>query len=287
MKRISKKLVIIGAPRSGTNMLRDVLTSLPDMATWPCDEINYIWRYGNVKYPSDEIPPDQLTPSIQRYIHKAFDWVALRYNAKTVVEKTCANSLRVDFVNHAVPDARYIFIRRNGLDAVGSAIKRWKAKLDIPYLARKARFVPAADMPYYAGRFLLNRLHRLVSSEKHLAFWGPRIDHMEQLLHKHSLEEVCALQWKRCVDSSAVSFSRMPKNQWIEIRYEDFVRKPESELSRILDFLGLTIGLQQKRQATLNVTPTSIGKGKASLGEEKIQRLTPIIHDTMDRYGYA
>jgi hypothetical protein len=79
----------------------------------------------------------------------------------------------------------------------------------------------------------------------------------------------------------------MPKDQWIEIGYEDFVREPEAELSRILDFLGLTIDIQQKRQATLNVTPTSIGKGKASLGEEKIQRLTPIIHDTMDRYGYA
>lgn len=282
-----KIVVIIGAPRSGTNMLRDVLTSLTDVATWPCDEINYIWRYGNVKYPSDEIPPEQLTPSIQRYIRKAFGWIAHRYSAKIVVEKTCANSLRVDFVNRAVPDAKYIFIRRNGLDAVASAIKRWKAELDIPYLARKARFVPAADMPYYAGRYLLNRLHRLVSSEKHLAFWGPRIDHMEQLLHKHSLEEVCALQWKRCVESSADSFSRMPKDQWIEIGYEDFVCKPESELSRILDFLGLTIDIQQKRQATLNVTPTSIGKGKASLGEEKIQRLTPIIHDTMDRYGYA
>ena len=40
-------VVIIGAARSGTNMLRDVLVKLPGVGTWPCDEINYIWRHGN------------------------------------------------------------------------------------------------------------------------------------------------------------------------------------------------------------------------------------------------
>ena len=46
-----RDVVIIGAPRSGTNMLRDVLTSLPGFATWPCDEINLIWRHGNRDLP--------------------------------------------------------------------------------------------------------------------------------------------------------------------------------------------------------------------------------------------
>ena len=54
MKNI-QKVIIIGAPRSGTNILRDVLTSFDGICTWPCDEINYIWRHGNAKYPSDEL----------------------------------------------------------------------------------------------------------------------------------------------------------------------------------------------------------------------------------------
>ena len=49
-----KPIIIIGAPRSGTNMLRDVLCNLDGVGSWPCDEINYIWRHGNVKNPSDE-----------------------------------------------------------------------------------------------------------------------------------------------------------------------------------------------------------------------------------------
>ncbi|MDN5869901.1 MAG: sulfotransferase [Nitrococcus sp.] len=33
-------VVIIGAPRSGTNMLRYVLTPIPGVRTWRCAEIN-------------------------------------------------------------------------------------------------------------------------------------------------------------------------------------------------------------------------------------------------------
>ena len=99
-------VIIIGAPRSGTNMLRDVLTSLPGVATWPCDEINYIWRHGNVRYPSDELRPDMARTAVRKYIRKQFDWVAGKYQAHTGVEKTCANSLRVGFVDRVVPDAK-------------------------------------------------------------------------------------------------------------------------------------------------------------------------------------
>ena len=62
MSKASENIVLVGAPRSGTNMLRDVLTALDGIGTWPCDEINYIWRHGNVRYPSDELPRENATP---------------------------------------------------------------------------------------------------------------------------------------------------------------------------------------------------------------------------------
>ncbi len=60
-----------------------------------------------------------------------------------VVEKTCATSLRVEFVRAVLPDAKYVFITRDGLDAAASAMERWHAPLDLRYTAAKARFVPA------------------------------------------------------------------------------------------------------------------------------------------------
>jgi hypothetical protein len=282
-----RPVIIIGAPRSGTNMLRDVLTSLPGVATWPCDEINYIWRYGNARYPSDEFTSGMARPVVRGYIRRQFDWVARNYQAHTVVEKTCANSLRIEFVDRIVPEARYIFIRRDGLDAVGSAIKRWKAQVDLFYLARKARFVPPSDILHYAFQYLGNRCYRILSREKRLAFWGPKLDGMKELLEKYAFTEVCALQWKRCVDKSAYAFSTMPKHRWHEVGYEDFVTNPLEGLDKILDFLNLRIDAAVRNQAISHVNPKSIGKGRRFINEDTIHRLVPLIQETMTRHGYT
>lgn len=280
-------VIIIGAPRSGTNMLRDTLTSMSGLATWPCDEINYIWRHGNVRHPSDEFSPEQANSRIKQYIRAQFDWVSRRYGADVVVEKTCANSLRVPFVHEVIPEARYIFIRRNGLDVVGSAMARWKGALDIPYLARKARFVPAADLPYYAIRFIGSRLHRLVSSEGRIGLWGPQLDNMDRLLAEHPLDEVCALQWKSCVDSASNAFANLPEDCWLEVAYEDFVGSPEAGLSRILQFIGLGVDTERCRAAVAGVRGNSVGKGRRKIGQDATNRLWPLIGDTMSRLGYV
>ena len=197
-----RPFVIIGAPRSGTNMLRDVLCTFNRVSTWPCDEINYIWRHGNIRYPSDEIPESRATPGVRSYIRGQFAKLAKTEDCDYVVEKTCANSLRVPFVDAVVPEAKYVFIYRDGIDATGSAKLRWTAKLDIPYILEKMRFVPKIDLPYYGLRYFWARVYRLISREKRLAFWGPALDDMPTILQKHTLNEVCALQWQRCVDKA-------------------------------------------------------------------------------------
>jgi hypothetical protein len=283
----SNLVVIIGAQRSGTNMLRNVLCSLPGFGTWPCDEINPIWRHGNLSYASDEFTPGMARPEVQKYIRRRFDNITRRYRLRTVVEKTCANSLRVGFVARILPEAKFIFIRRNGLDSTASALKRWTAKVDLAYQLRKARFVPLSDLYYYAFRFFRNRLHRLWSKDKRLGFWGPKLNRMQEMLTRYSLEEVCALQWKRCVDRAMEDFSLISPNRVVEVGYEDFVTSPEIELKRILDFLGYRVEHRAVSKAVVDVFATSIGKGMATLGDEKIQRVFPHIIETHQRIGYA
>ena len=280
------KVVIIGAPRSGTNMLRDLLAKFPGVATWPCDEINYIWRHGNVSYPTDELSPDMATSSIQRYIRKQFDWVARHYSAHTVVEKTCANSLRVGFVDRILPDARYLYIRRDGLDVLGSAMKRWKAEIDIPYLARKARFVPLHDLPYYAIRYLGNRLYRLFAGENRLAYWGPTFDGLNEALTKYSLEEVCALQWQRCVDRADEAFESIAPERIFRISYEAFVSDPAEELMRIARFIGSELDDSVAQNLARGVSKKNVGKGRLELGQQKVEQLEQLVGMTLKRHGY-
>lgn len=265
-----RPLVVIGAGRSGTNMLRDVLCRMPQFGTWPCDEINYIWRHGNMRHPHEEFPAELATPSVQRYLRRAFAKCAKREACTTVVEKTCANTLRVGFVAAALPkNTRFVHIVRDGHDVVASAGKRWTASLDIPYLLRKARFVPPLDLPYYALRYLGARLHRLRDREGKLSFWGPRYIGMEEDLQRGSLVEVCARQWKRSVERALEDLAQLQQKQVLHLRYEAFVASPAAELARIGRFLGESWTEEQIQAAVAPVSRSSVGKGGRDLDAEQ------------------
>lgn len=286
MTRGDRDIVIVGAPRSGTNMLRDVLTSLPGYATWPCDEINLVWRHGNRSRPSDELTPDLATAGVGRYIRGRFEHIRDRYDAISVVEKTCANSLRVEFVRRVKPDARYVFITRDGLDAAPSAMERWHAPFDVRYTAAKARFVPPNDLPYYGARFVASRIRRRTPhSDAVTSWWGPRTDDAAELMRTRPLDEICMIQWRRCVEGSLRGLSGLPDDQLLHVGYEQFVRDPEAGLRELLDFLGSPELFDPS--VVSGVSASSVGKGRAGLSADARERLTELGRPALQELGYA
>lgn len=279
-------VVIIGAPRSGTNILRDVLTRVDGVDTWPCDEINYIWRHGNRAWPTDEFTPEMATPRVTRYIKRAFDTAAARTGARWLVEKTCANSLRVGFVDRVVPDARYLVIVRDGRDVVASALKRWTAPLEPRYLARKARFVPATDLPFYALGYLRNRLVRLVRPDRGLAVWGPKFEGMETY-RAGGLAQLCAAQWARCVDAADAQLALLDPARVHRIRYEEFVTSPATVMQGVAAFLGLPVAPEAWNELAGDVFTGSVGKGRLELAPDEVRRVEELIAPTLARHGYA
>lgn len=268
-------------------MLRDLLCSLPGVGSWPCDEINYIWRHGNIQCSSDEFTRDMATPVVKAFITRQFDKLADKLDLDVVVEKTCANSVRMEFVDEIVHGARYVFIVRDGIDAAGSAAFRWRAKLDIPYLIRKARYVPLGDLPHYARRYLANRIYRVVSREKRLSAWGPQLNNMSELLSEHSLLKVCAIQWKACVEKAESFFDGMKPRQVVRVRYEDFVRNPGDEFGRIADFIQVDLSKDVLASVVARVTDTSIGKGRDALTEVEKREVVTVCGDVLRRHGYG
>jgi len=281
-----QKVIIIGAPRSGTNMLRDVLCTLPGVGTWPCDEINYIWRYSHADYPTDEFLPEMATVKVKKYIENQFDKISKKYKLHTVVEKTCANSIRIGFIRKIFPDARFIFIYRNGIDASVSAQKRWRAKLDIPYLLKKARYVPPMDLPKYALKYIKNRLHLIFSSEKQLGTWGPKIENLHELARDLELIEVCGVQWDACVLKSLQGLESIPESQVCKFSYESFVSEPEKKFAEVCDFLQIKIQEDIIQAAVSQVSAKSVGKGEAELGSREKSMLIARVEKGLKLLGY-
>ena len=280
-------VIIVGAPRSGTNILRDTLCYHQSVATWPCDEINYIWKHGNLFYPSDAVPAKKVSEVIKKYIRRRFDWVSQAYNAKVVVEKTCANSLRVPFVEEITNNAKYIFIIRDGMDVVGSSKIRWTADLDLKYIIRKSRFVPFLDLPYYAWRNFLNQIFSKFSSTSQLKFWGPVLDGANEKFKNLSLVEICAMQWKECVEKAEEALLRINPERVLKVHYEELVVNPLSEIEKIMEFIGLNISIKQSALILDSITNKSIGKGRSSLSDSEIKSINSIIGNTLKKQGYS
>lgn len=280
-------VIVIGAGRSGTKMLREALVRLPGAGTWPCDEINYIWRHGNARHRTDELDPSAARPEVRRFVRRAFDRLADRHGLTHVVEKTCANSLRVPFVRRVLPEARFVFIVRDGRDVTASALRRWRAPLDLVYIARKARFVPVSDLPYYALRYLWNRAHRLVSKEQRLSWWGPRFEGMEEAARADDLATLCARQWVRCVEKADLDLAELPTGTVFRLRYEDFVREPAPRMAALAGFLGIDAEADTVDRCIEHVSTGSVGGWRTGLTDEQRERVEPVLAETLRRFSYS
>ncbi len=281
-----QQLIIIGAGRSGTNMLRDILVQFAGLGTWPCDEINYIWRHGNRSFPTDAFTPKMATPKVKRYIRRQFAKLATSQALETIVEKTCANSLRVGFVEEVLPKAKYIHIIRNGLDAAVSASERWTATLDLKYIFSKAKYVPPSDLPYYAGRYLLNRIQKLLSRKAQLAAWGPRFEGMEEVLCTNLLPVACAIQWQRCVTAAERELAQIPDHRVFHVQYEQFVAEPAKRLGEVLTWLDIKAEKSHIAEFTRNVFAGSVGRWQKKIDAETADAMIAQIRSTLKQFGY-
>ena len=280
-------VIIVGAPRSGTNVLRDVLTRVEGVTSWPCDEINLIWRHGNRAYPSDELRADHATPKVRQYLHGQFARIARGQDAHTVVEKTCATSLRVGFTRQVFPNAKYIFITRDGVDCAASAVERWHAPLDVRYTAAKARFVPPSDLPYYGLRFAADQLRRRRSSDGVVrTWWGPKPHDYRELMQRRPLDEICMIQWQRCVDEAQQGLAGLPESQLFDVSYEQFVTHPVHTMKDLLQFLDLPQPLDLPRTVA-DVSSSSVGRGRMKLSDERFTRLEALAGPTLRGLGYV
>jgi hypothetical protein len=237
-------IFIIGAPRSGTNLLRDLITSSPEFITWPCDEINGIWRWGNLTKNTDELQLVDCTPRVQKYIRRQFEklWSSRAEEGSLyIVEKTCANSLRVEFIKKIFPEAKFIFLFREASAAVRSATKRWDGEFELKmsrYLHQKWKYTPGSAKLVLALQFFRSRLVNSLSYKEPLRYWGPLIKSLSDSAGLTSSEKA-SRQWCCCVEATLESLSSISHKNKSYISYQNLTLDSLGEVTRALNNLDL------------------------------------------------
>ncbi len=278
-------IVILGAARSGTKMIRALVAAHENMRAVPYD-VNYIWKYGNQNSPHDALDPASLSPRIERFIRRQLLRSAglSASDEGCLVEKTVSNILRVPFVSAVLPDARYLVLIRDGRDVIESAQRCWRERPNLMYLLNKCRSFPWLSCLSYGMSFAKSTLRRLASRSQSPATWGPLYPGIQNHVASLPLVQVCAHQWRSCLDHYEMYRDLIPADRRLEIRYERLVREPQPEIDRIADFLGIAADRMQ-RHAADTLRPDNVGKHSTLTSDERAD-IERIAGPTLVHWGY-
>jgi len=281
-------VVILGAARSGTSMLRDLIAAHPAVASVPFD-VSHIWRRGNDGQDNDILRPETATPAVAGAIRDRLtgiarrnagnDWNDVRY----IVEKTVGNAVRPDFVEAVLPGATYVRLVRDPRHVIASTVAAWKAPPDTGHLMRKLTLFGPADLGYM-GWYALNALKGRFSHKRGLQIWGVRYPGIQRDLQTETLETVCARQWLASAQSIDRFFAALPPERGISVSYEALVGGPH-ELRRIWSHLGLTDGDRVEAIFADRVRPS--GNREGALPASLSNDTRSAVQALMTEYGYG
>lgn len=229
-------IILIGAARSGTKFLRDVLASADGTAAVPYD-VNYVWRYGVEQSADDVLDQRDITDQRRQFILKSLRSLAKASTDDILIEKTVANTLRVPYVDAVLPNARFIHLIRDGREVAESAMRQWQAPPNWSALFKKLREIPVQNLGYVTW-FGFNFAKGLFSGRKGGNVWGPRFPGINAIAEAGPLSQVCALQWRESYIRANLHLPKLAdaKSRVFTIRYEDLIRD-ESAILGLLDWL--------------------------------------------------
>lgn len=238
---LRQPLFLIGAPRSGTTFLGKCLSSLP--------EISYHFEPIVTKAAARYVYEGIWTRSQAKWFYKnVYQWLLrIHFDGDLrFVEKTPRNCLIIPFLAEAFPDAQFIHIIRDGRDVALSLSKKpWFLASE----ANSGRYEPGG-YPY----------------GPYSQFWvePERIEEFETTSDIHR----CIWVWKRFTETALDAISQLPKERYLEIRYESLVFEPDRESERLKSFLNL------EESVTFEILKAAIGNANSSLSAQWKKQLS-------------
>jgi hypothetical protein len=224
-----RPVFVVAMPRSGSTLLLDMLQTHPVLWSWH-GEATEGWHRarpdGHTVLQGDTWPRHYATEELRRRAERTLfrDGVLARMEKRhepkgvhgriahrpiRYLDKTPANSCRVGVLADLWPDARFVFLHRDGPSNVASLVEAWDSRLGV-------RDPILDDGRQVTWRMLLPE------------GW---IDHLDE-----TVAEKCAFQWNAGNASILDGLARVDPARIAEVRYDDLVEDPLATARRLCDF---------------------------------------------------
>jgi hypothetical protein len=295
---------ILGSPRSGTTIMEDTLERHPKIDTWyePLFVTDYHFRDAI----HDERDEADARPEVKAQIRRAFDYYRKQRRSQLVVDKNPFNSFRLPFLYAIFPEAKFIHMLRDGRDATLSIRVEWEKRNKL--LTQNNAFDRVQALRRYLDRqplmmhkiaalwFEIGHPLNLLKGANATSYrewrwrghkgWGLRFKGWEEVIDKVSVVEFSAMVWTKSVEAVEVNRHCIPAEQFLEVRYENFLKDPEGALNGIFHFLEL-----ETPSDFLAHIPTlktdNYGKWRDSFTTEEKAQIGPILNPLLMSLGYS
>jgi len=286
---------LVGSPRSGTTAAAEVLGRHPDIAHFY--EPYFVWERYAPSCDDDLLSADHVSPKMAGYVGGEFARFARKARAIAVIDKSPENAFRIPAIRATFPDARFIHLVRDGIDATASIRREWQRRREavesrsVFEMARLA-YSMLARQPFWRNRLqaldfeLRRRLASGNASPMNKAKWGgavgwgPRFPGWREAWAGQPEIAFHALQWARSVTAAEKGLADVPADRQITVRYQDLVRQPDATLAELQAFLG--VGPVSRLGSDLD--PRSIGRGRRELGQRELEVIEATVGDQLRRF---
>lgn len=268
---------VLGCSRSGTTVTFETLAAATQFMSLGV-EIPEFWNglYGplNNGWLSEAAGEEQARPE---HRHAALRYFYQRLGRGQVLDKTCINTLRVPYLHALFPNARYVFIQRDGRDNISSMIDGWR-------LGR-------TDGSFHLSQFFGPFPEPVAINGGEFREWHFFLPPGWREYNQASLEEVCAFQWISANRLALEGRRLIPPENWIQLRYENLFERPVEMFREAFERLGVPFD-EALRTRCEHLAPTSIVKGKPKKQKwkdhnpEAIERILLMIRPMMEELGY-
>lgn len=215
-----RPVFVIGCGRSGTTILGRCISMLPGIAY-----LNERWETWNAAYPCGDVwsrrasarrgrmklDAEDATTTGRRRLAAQFRFTRLVRRAAVFVIKLPVNNFRVGFLDANFPNARYVFIHRQGLEVARS----------IARLADRNAWFGHDDYK-----------------------WKPLVELAEGDPATRGIPDRCRsnldrglLEWRLSTEHAVAGLGALPIERRFALSYDQLVDRPDDTMARVANFL--------------------------------------------------
>lgn len=207
--------------------------------------------------------------------------------AYRIIDKTPPNCFRVEYLAKLYPDAKFIYITRDGLDNTSSLMNAWRSKQKFQFRYRKYLEEYLKPLEGVQG----SRSAKYFNIQGYQSdIWKFAMPPGWEAYRDKTLAEVCAFQWLKTHEYALNSLSELAPERVIRFKFEDLMAEPHRSIEKLCSFLDIEFTWNMQKivnEMPLVNTFTPANERKSRKNQADLETIRDYIEPMQQLLGYT